>query len=163
MTAEEHARKVGPEDGRVLVNPIGGRMVLKVPDAMTAGAYSVHDNILPPHSPGPRPHLHRDHEETFYVLAGELTVRVGDETLRAGAGTFVVIPRGVVHQPSNQTANETHVLLIFSPGGMDRFFVEAAEGHHPLQARPDDAGQQVRLRVFTERYGYEFVDFPGDG
>lgn len=163
MTPEQHARRVGPEEGRVLVNPIGGRMVLKVTDAMTAGAYSIHDNILPPHSPGPRPHLHRLHEEAFYVLSGELTVRAGGETLQAGAGSFVVIPRGTVHQPSNRIASETHVLLIFSPGGMDGFFVEAAQGRYPLQVRPEDAGEQARLREFTGRYGYEFEDFPGPG
>lgn len=100
MTTQAQARSVGPGDGRVLVNPIGGRMVLKIPDALTAGAYSVHDNLLPPHSPGPRPHLHRDHEETFYVLEGELTVQVegdpgggrgvrGDST---GAGASAVQP-----------------------------------------------------------------------
>lgn len=163
MTTEQHARRVDPEDGRLLVNPIGGRMVLKVTDAMTAGAYSIHDNILPPHSPGPTPHLHRWHEETFYVLAGELTLRVGNETLQAGAGAFVVIPRGVVHQPSNRTADETHVLLIFSPGGMDQFFVEAAQGRYPLQSTPNEPGEQARLRAFTERYGYEFADLPGGG
>lgn len=163
MTTQAQARSVGPGDGRVLVNPIGGRMVLKIPDALTAGAYSVHDNLLPPHSPGPRPHLHRDHEETFYVLEGELTVQVEGETIQAGAGAFVVIPRGLVHQPANRTAHETRVLLIFSPGGMDHFFVEAAEGHYPLQARPKTAEQQARLEAFTERYGYRFADVSDAG
>ena len=49
----------------------------------------------------PRPHIHRDHEEAFYVLEGELTVRVGPRTITAPAGSFVVVSRGVVHQPSN--------------------------------------------------------------
>lgn len=108
---------VGPEDGNNLTNPIGGGMVVKVRDEDTAGAYSVHDNTIPPGSPGPRPHLHRDHEEAFYVLEGELTVRVGTRTIKAPAGSFVVVPRGVVHQPSNPGAEPSRVLLVFSPGG----------------------------------------------
>src|SRR5215213_8263671 len=59
----------------------GGRMVVKVRDEDTAGAYSIHDNTIPPGSPGPRPHIHRHHEEAFYVLEGELTVRVGPQKL----------------------------------------------------------------------------------
>ncbi len=72
---------VGPADGKDLTNPIGGAMMVKVRDSDTAGAYSVHDNTIPPGSPSPRPHLHRDHEEAFYVLEGELTVRVGPRKL----------------------------------------------------------------------------------
>ena len=151
---------VGPGDGKDLTNPIGGAMVVKVRDADTAGAYSVHDNTIPPGSPGPRPHLHRRHEETFYVLEGELHVRVGAREIVAPAGSFVVVPRGVVHQPSNPGTQPTRVLLIFSPAGMERFFEEAAEGRMPLQAVPDDPVVLKRLEAFTEKYGYEFAEFP---
>jgi len=151
---------VGPADGKVLTNPIGGAMVVKIRDEYTEGAYSVHDNTIPPGSPGPRPHLHRRHEEAFYVLQGELTVRVGSRKIEAPAGSFVVVPRGVVHQPSNPGTESTRVLLIFSPAGMDRFFEEAAEGRMPLQAVPDDPVVSKRLKSFTEKYGYEVTEFP---
>jgi quercetin dioxygenase-like cupin family protein len=151
---------IGPEEGIAIPNPIGGGMVVKVRDGDTSGAYSVHDNVIPAGSPGPLPHLHRDHEETFYVLEGELTVRVGERRFTAPAGSFVVIPRGVVHQPSNPTDRPTRVLLIFSPGGMDHFFEEAAEGRIPLQKVPTDPETQEKLRAFTGKYGYEFAEFP---
>jgi quercetin dioxygenase-like cupin family protein len=151
---------VGPHDGKVLTNPIGGRMEIKLRDEDTAGAYSIHDNIIPAGSPGPLPHLHRDHEETFYVLEGELTVRVGARTITAPVGSFVVIPRDTVHQPSNPTDRPTRVLLIFSPSGMDHFFKEAAQGRMPLQMIPEDPEVKERLRAFTEKYGYEFAEFP---
>jgi quercetin dioxygenase-like cupin family protein len=149
---------VSPDDGHLLRNPIGGRMVAKIRDEDTAGAYSVHDNTIPPRSLGPRPHLHRHHEETFYVLEGVLTVRVGPRTIEAPVGSFVLIPRGVVHQPSNPGSEPTRVLLVFSPEGMDRFFEEAAEGRMPLQEPPPaDTSVAERLAAFTERYGYEFA------
>ena len=152
---------VGPGDGKDLTNPIGGGMVVKLRDKHTAGAYSVHDNTIPPGSPGPRPHLHRHHEEAFYILEGELTVRVGPRKIVAPAGSFVVVPRGVVHQPSNPGPEPTRVLLVFSPAGMDRFFEEAAEGRVPLAGPPPtDPEVLERLEAFTEKYGYEFAELP---
>ena len=151
---------VGPDEGKDLTNPIGWGMVVKVRDEDTAGAYSVHDNTIPPGSPGPRPHLHRHHEETFYVLEGELTVRIGPRKIKAPAGSFVVVPRGIVHQPSNPGAQSTRVLLVFSPAGMDRFFEEAAEGRMPLATVADDPVVLERLATFTEKYGYEFAELP---
>lgn len=72
-------------------------MVVKVRDADSGGAYSVHDNVIPAGTPGPRPHLHRHHDEAFYVRDGTLTVRIGGCTVTAGAGSFVLVPRGIVH------------------------------------------------------------------
>src|SRR5215204_6153193 len=140
-----------------------GGLVVKVRDEDTGGAYSILDNVIPAGSPGPLPHLHRDHEETFYVLEGELTVRSGTRKITAPAGSFVVIPRGVVRQPSNPGTEPTRVLLIFSPGGMDHFFEEAAEGRMPLQAVPTDPAVQEKLTAFTRKYGYEFAELPEYG
>ena len=160
MSAENGSLFLGPTDGKVLLNPIGGRMMVKVRDEDTTGAYSIHENTIPLGSPGPRPHIHRNHEEAFYVLEGELTVRAGARTITAPAGSFVVVPRGVVHQPSNPRLEPTRVLLIFSPAGMDRFFEEAAERRMPLQAVPPDRAILEELAKFTEKYGYEFAEFP---
>ncbi len=152
---------VGPGDGKDLTNPIGGAMVVKVRDGHTAGTYSVHDNTIPPGSPGPRPHLHRRHEEAFYVLEGELHVRVGAREIVAPAGSFVVVPRGVVHRPSNPQTSPTRVLLVFSPGGMGGFFEEAAQERVPLAGPPPtDPDVLAKLDAFTEKYGYEFAELP---
>jgi quercetin dioxygenase-like cupin family protein len=161
MMAENEGLFVGPDEGKALPNPIGGRMVVKVRDTDTDGSFSVHDNVIPAGSPGPLSHLHRDHEETFYVLEGELTVRVDERWIKAPAGSFVVIPRGVVHQPSNPTTGPTRVLLIFSPSGMEHFFEEAAEGRIPLQAVPEDPDVLAKRDAFAAKYGYEFADLPG--
>lgn len=151
---------VGPDDGKVLINPIGGRMVLKALDQQTGGAYSLHENVLPPGSPGPRPHIHHNHEEAFYVLEGELTMRVGTRTIKAPTGSFVVVPRGVVHQPANPGAQLTRVLLIFSPAGMERFFLDAAERRIPLQGTTTDSAILEALADFSKKYSFEFAEFP---
>ena len=89
-------------------------------------------------------------------------MRVGPRKIVAPPGSFVVMPRGVVHQPSNRGPLPTRVLLVFSPGGMDRFFEEAAEGRMPLAAVPSDPVVLEKLETFTEKYGYEFAELPAE-
>jgi quercetin dioxygenase-like cupin family protein len=151
-----------PDEGNAMINPLGGRMAIKLRDGDTAGAYSVYDNIIPAGSPGPRPHLHRRHEEAFFVVEGELTVRVGARTITAPPGSFVLIPRGTVHQPSNRTAQPTRVLLIFSPAGMDTFFADAAAGRMPLQAPTNDPAILEAYEAFAAKYDFEFAEFPAE-
>jgi quercetin dioxygenase-like cupin family protein len=52
-----------------------------------------------PGEPGPDLHVHREHTDAFYVLEGELTIRVGPaaERVTLAAGGFVAVPPGVVH------------------------------------------------------------------
>jgi mannose-6-phosphate isomerase-like protein (cupin superfamily) len=83
---------VGPGEGKVLQNPMGVRVVVKVGDGDADGSYSVHDNIIPARSPYPCLTSTAYHEETFYVLDGELTLRVVDSTFAAPSGSFIVIP-----------------------------------------------------------------------
>ncbi|MEP6813025.1 MAG: thiamine phosphate synthase, partial [Actinomycetota bacterium] len=42
-------------------------------------------------------HVHLRHADCFHVLEGELEFRVDGETIRAQAGTSVVVPPGIVH------------------------------------------------------------------
>jgi quercetin dioxygenase-like cupin family protein len=46
---------------------------------------------------GAGPHFHKEHVDAFYVLEGELEIINGTETLRAGPGTSVAVPPGIVH------------------------------------------------------------------
>ena len=55
-------------------------------------------------------HKHDDADELFLVLSGRLVIRLRDQEVALSEGEFVVIPRGVEHQPF--AADEAHVLLI---------------------------------------------------
>jgi mannose-6-phosphate isomerase-like protein (cupin superfamily) len=48
----------------------------------------------------------------FFVVKGEITIRLRDGDVRLGEGEFVIIPRGVEHKPVAE--EEAHVLL-FEP------------------------------------------------
>jgi mannose-6-phosphate isomerase-like protein (cupin superfamily) len=69
---------------------------------------------------GPEPHEHRDEDDVFYVLEGELTFDVGSGEVPAPAGTFVLVPPGVRHTFANRTAEPVRVLNIHAPAGFDR-------------------------------------------
>jgi mannose-6-phosphate isomerase-like protein (cupin superfamily) len=92
---------------------------------------------------GPPPHLHREHEEVFYILDGEFTFLIDDETVAAPIGTVVVVPRGTRHGFSGKEGSRTLVFVI--PGGLAGFFEELgaglAAGHADSQVRAALAGR----------------------
>jgi mannose-6-phosphate isomerase-like protein (cupin superfamily) len=70
---------------------------------------------------GPGPHYHERHADSFYVLEGELEFTVDGETVRAPAGTSVVVPPGVVHAFTNAGPGRARFLNVHAP---DIGFVE---------------------------------------
>lgn len=57
-------------------------------------------------------HHHEREDELFLVLRGRLVIRFRDRDVVLDEGEFLVVPRGVEHQPVAE--EETHVLL-FEP------------------------------------------------
>ena len=60
-------------------------------------------------------HVHRDADETFYVIEGEATIVVGDERIEAKAGDFVFGPMGVPHA-FVVTSERLEMLVTVTPG-----------------------------------------------
>lgn len=69
-----------------------------------------------PEHEGPKPHLHERHADSFYVLEGELEFRVGGEMVRAGPGSALLVPPGVVHAFTNPGPGRARFLNIKAPG-----------------------------------------------
>ena len=65
---------------------------------------------------GPKPHLHRQHVDAFYVLEGDLEFTLDGRRVDAPAGTFVAAPPGVVHTFRNARDDRVRVLNIHAPG-----------------------------------------------
>ena len=59
-------------------------------------------------------HTHDDTDEMFIVVAGDLTIQLGDGDVRLSAGQLFVVPRGVEHCPVAD--GEVHALLIEPTG-----------------------------------------------
>jgi mannose-6-phosphate isomerase-like protein (cupin superfamily) len=63
-------------------------------------------------------HVHHRHTDFFYVLDGELTVRLGleDELVTVPAGTLARVPPDVVHGFRNAGGAEVRYLNLHAPG-----------------------------------------------
>ena len=70
---------------------------IKATGTETAGAYAVVEFSAPPGDVPPPRHVHRRTTEAFYVIDGELVVGLDDREVTARAGSFVIVPPGVVH------------------------------------------------------------------
>jgi quercetin dioxygenase-like cupin family protein len=100
---------------------------------------------------GPGPHLD-PWQETFYVLAGELTFRFEHdgavETAVVAAGDAFSIPTGVAHAFEVTSAEPARYLIATTPAGIDAFFVDAGS---PLErpGLPDDPPPFDRERLLA--------------
>ncbi len=57
-------------------------------------------------------HVHDNLDDTWYILAGQMVVRCGDDELIAGAGYWVSMPRGVPHTFRVVGDSEARILLV---------------------------------------------------
>ena len=114
---------VPPGQGEVL-SLMGVTLAFKAVSEHTDGALTVIEYTAPPHFTGPPPHTHQHTLEAFYVLEGELTLRIGDRTTKAEAGAFALARRGTVHAFSNPSDHPARFLILLSPGGMENYFHE---------------------------------------
>ncbi len=70
------------------------------------------DYSLVANGAGPPLHVHED-DELITVLEGELEVRVGDEVLKAGPDSTIVVPKGVVHGFTSVSEEESRLMVYF--------------------------------------------------
>lgn len=73
-------------------------------------------------------HDHRDTDETFIVVEGELRIDFRDGAVRVAAGEMFVVPRGVEHKPFAE--GEVKLLLI-EPRGVPNTGHEGGERTAP--------------------------------
>ena len=136
----------------------GDRYTFLVTGEQSGGAYFVMEAIIPPGG-GPPPHVHHREEESFYVLEGEIEIRLGERVISARTGDFVHVPRETVHCFHNTGKSMARMLLTFSPAGLEKFFEETLE---PVLDRssPCPANTEkvvARYVAAATKHGLEFV------
>jgi mannose-6-phosphate isomerase-like protein (cupin superfamily) len=62
------------------------------------------------------PHHHAKTEEIYYIIEGNATMRVGDETQPVGPGDAIAIPPGTSHQIINSGTALLRFLCCCAPG-----------------------------------------------
>ena len=119
----------------------------------TGGKLTAMRMTIPP-GMGPPPHVH-DGEESVYVLEGQVRFHIGGETFEGGPGSFFFVPGGVEENFEPAGDEPVKLFVVYTPGGIDRFFVEigepAARRELPTPSEPD-----LELIVNTAgKYGME--------
>lgn len=94
------------------------------------------------------PHRHDHMDESFHVLEGVLRVSLAGSTVDYGPGSFVLIPRGVVHAQGSASDQPVRVVMTLVPGGFEAFFAGRVDlARHTRRGEPgfDDAmGELLR-------------------
>ena len=116
-------------------------IVIKATGDDTAGSFFLAENVIPPGFAGPPPHRHEKLHDMFYVVEGTLTLRLGDETVTAGAGTFACVPPGVVHTFSNPGGEPVRFLNFNTPSGWERYMRDLAEAARSGPLTPEVIGR----------------------
>ena len=114
---------LGPDEGEAMTAR-GSVITFKATGATTGGAFSLMDRTLPPSGRMPPSHTHQG-EEAFYILEGEVVVQVGDRSVRAIPGTFVLVPPEQPHTFGNASDTRARLLILHRPAA-DEYFRELA-------------------------------------
>ena len=135
-------------------------MTFKASGEDTGGAYSLTDSMVPPQG-DPPPHIHHREDEAFRVLEGELAVSVGENKFKAGAGSFVHLPKGVLHSYQNVGTGPARLLTLMVPAGLERFVEEVGKPGTELSfPRPFEEGDIDKLLALAPEYGGEIPPPP---
>ena len=140
----------------------GQLATIKATSEQTGGRYTLVE-ILAPEGGGVL-HVHHFEDEGFYILEGELTFYVGDQTIKAQPGSFLFGPKDVPHA-FTVDSGPAKLLFLLSPSGMEGAIREMGEPARSLsippqpEAPPDDA-EMERLASIAARYGAEILGPP---
>jgi mannose-6-phosphate isomerase-like protein (cupin superfamily) len=96
-------------------------------------------------------HLHRGVAETIYIIEGEFEMTVDGKSSILRAGQTVHVPADVVHSGGNVGQANGRRVVMFSPAGMEDFFLEVG-------APSAETEIEVRTAVASAlRHGWEFT------
>jgi quercetin dioxygenase-like cupin family protein len=113
------------------------------------GSFALLELDLAPGFPGPVLHRHEQMTDSFYVLDGELTLRLGDDRVGAAAGSYAFVPAGNAHSFAAPDGERVRALNLMAPGGLERYLEEVAA----LGGPPDPE----RMAEIASRYDFRAV------
>lgn len=130
---------------------LGSQVWLRARAVQTGGALGLVEQLVPPGFGSPY-HIHRNEDESFYVLEGQTRFFTGGQSFVLGAGGFAFLPRGIAHGFRTEGETASRSLLLATPGGFVDFVAELSSSTAP--AGPPDMGA---LMAAAARYGIEIL------
>lgn len=96
------------------------------------------------------PHRHAAESETIHVLEGRFDMEIDGRHTTMTAGDTAHVPAGVVHSGGNAGTETGRRVVIFSPGGIEGFWLEIGR---PQPGTEFDVGEIVAA---AQRWGWDF-------
>ena len=124
MLISGQTHTVAPGEGRIVNLGVIQMRVLAAGEA-TGRAFTLAE-FTGGAGPWTVPHIHQGMEESFFVLDGEFTFAVGEQQIPAGAGSYILVPRGTRHEIT-ASASGGRFLTLMVPGGLEEMFFELAD------------------------------------
>lgn len=123
----------------------------------TAGQYSLMEQLCPQGS-GAATHLHEWQDESFYILEGEATFTVGEQTIQVSAGSFVNVPRQTPHSFHVDSAI-ARVLNHYVPAGFEQIILGVAVPATALALPPEDLlpPNSKKEKELQQKYGLQLL------
>jgi mannose-6-phosphate isomerase-like protein (cupin superfamily) len=142
---------------------VGVLATIKASAEQTGGQYTLVEILAPEGYPGVL-HVHHQEDEGFWIIEGELTFYVGDQTMKAYPGSFLFGPKDVPHA-FTVDSGPARLLFVFTPAGFEGLIREMGERARELtippqpDAPPDEAEMQ-RMMAIAAKYGGEILGPP---
>jgi quercetin dioxygenase-like cupin family protein len=131
------------------MDPGRRELALRLLGGDTQGSVMLFEETLPP---GTKSwfHLHHDSDEVAYVISGEVTFMIGDETMVGGAGALAFMPRGVPHCWKSTNAGPSRALFLYTPAKAGGFL----EWQRDSGLKLADMSEQ-EAKAILDRYGWQ--------
>jgi quercetin dioxygenase-like cupin family protein len=138
----------------------GALAEIKATAADTGGQMTIVEVTEHPGAEAPL-HVHHRDDEAFWVLEGDVTFEVGDETIKASAGDYVFGPRDIPHRFTVGDGG-CRMLFIMVPGGMEEV-IRATSEPAPTRTLPplteeEPSPEEIEgLKAIIREHGYELL------
>ncbi len=133
-----------------LISAVGVQHLFKLTGRDTGYRLGVAHFTVPEGVVGAGPHVHHDHDETFYVLAGVLTVATDDGEIALLPGDLAHAPRGSVHGFRNAGESPCEALCLYTPPGYEQYFRDVHDAVGGGSELSPELISELRRRYATE-------------
>lgn len=145
-----HTLATGPGTGRAWWF-LGTLAVLRNPSGAPRTPTVIELTI--PSGGSPPLHIHKNLDDSFLLLDGELLVRCGDQRIVAHPGSYVVLPAGIEHTFRVTSAVPARMLLVHAADDFLGFIEAVGTPTQDLRLPPageHDLDRQALIRIGAE-------------
>ena len=106
-------------------------------------------------------HVHHREDEAFWILEGELTFQIGEETIKASPGSYLFGPKDVPHRYTVDSG-PARMLFLLSPAGFEELIYATSEPAKELTLPPPPEGppseaEMEQMGAIVRQYGCEIL------